>query len=379
MPELQYAIDSQGKMVHIDTVPNGLACHCTCPGCGAPLVAKNNGETMTPHFAHHQGDTCAGAHESELHILAKEIIAKEKCVMLPAYGNVFNGGMQQFTEIEVERRNDLATLQPDLCGIATSKDGRQSRLWIEIKVTHPIGPEKRALIMQHDISCIEIDMSQFMDKEADRDDITAFLTRSKEGREWTHNGVLERRQQELAEEKRVYAQRHNTATILQNPTPDSQQATFKDYQNSHPDECVVNGSTCLTCKHHTTRIAIMEEMQRRHLPAWLKEPLSSSLTYWTREHIGTTVSHNRCYKIDLPNYMQLLPTESPNIFGKEVSQREIRQNNLIIPFLIDTVPNIIQINGLTCKHKTFAFPTTSNKFYIACNMPNVVNKHRKRK
>lgn len=41
---LTYAIDSHGKMVYIEDVPNGLACNCRCPQCHEALIARNGGE-----------------------------------------------------------------------------------------------------------------------------------------------------------------------------------------------------------------------------------------------------------------------------------------------------------------------------------------------
>lgn len=39
-PYLTYAISPKGKLVHVDSVPNGLLCGCTCPKCNSELVAK---------------------------------------------------------------------------------------------------------------------------------------------------------------------------------------------------------------------------------------------------------------------------------------------------------------------------------------------------
>ena len=35
-----------GELVHVDDAPNGKACGCVCPdpGCGQPLIARNNGK-----------------------------------------------------------------------------------------------------------------------------------------------------------------------------------------------------------------------------------------------------------------------------------------------------------------------------------------------
>lgn len=37
-----------GELVHVDDAPNGKACGCVCPdpGCGQPLIARNNGKKI---------------------------------------------------------------------------------------------------------------------------------------------------------------------------------------------------------------------------------------------------------------------------------------------------------------------------------------------
>ncbi len=47
---LTYALDTHGKMVYIEDVPNGLACNCICPQCHEPLIARNGGEIREHHF-----------------------------------------------------------------------------------------------------------------------------------------------------------------------------------------------------------------------------------------------------------------------------------------------------------------------------------------
>ncbi|MBR2360239.1 MAG: hypothetical protein IKA75_07475 [Bacteroidaceae bacterium] len=72
---LTYAINSEGKIVHINEVPNGKKCECFCPSCKEKLIAKNQGKTDRKyHFAHQSGTECDYAVESMLHLLAKEKI-----------------------------------------------------------------------------------------------------------------------------------------------------------------------------------------------------------------------------------------------------------------------------------------------------------------
>ena len=73
---LTYAIAKDGRLVHVDDVETGQKCACTCPACGEALIAKNNGIMRVHHFAHKSGVECEFAHESMLHLLAKERIQK---------------------------------------------------------------------------------------------------------------------------------------------------------------------------------------------------------------------------------------------------------------------------------------------------------------
>ena len=69
---LIYAISNDGRFVNVDEVQTGQDCNCICPACKEPLVAKNNGLFRDHHFAHLSGSECEFAHESMLHLLAKE-------------------------------------------------------------------------------------------------------------------------------------------------------------------------------------------------------------------------------------------------------------------------------------------------------------------
>ena len=381
---LLYAINRQGQLVHIDSVPNGLACECRCPGCGEVLIAKNNGETMIPHFAHYYGSQCAGGHETELHLLGKEIIAEERSVMLPSYGSVYKGGLQTFERVEIENHDNKLNLTPDIRGIAKGKNGNESHLWIEIKVNHAIGFEKRRIIQEHNIACIEIDLRRFLDKMVTKEELRSFLLHSSEDREWTNNPVLEAKQRNKAEEKRNIAQKLSN---YQKPEYDDEVSELQNqisvarnqYLGSHPNECLVPASRCHTCKHHTIRQIIHDEITRRHLPAWLKEALDCNLLWLTKDNINSIVCYDKCYCIRYQGYSRFLPTSSPDVFGRFVNEREIRQNKLIIPFLLNTVPDIIAANTLRCDHNRCSLPSTQAKYDIACDFPKVVNIHRKKR
>ena len=47
-----WAENTEGKMVHVDSVSRGLRCECTCPNCHEKLLARH-GDEREHGFAHH--------------------------------------------------------------------------------------------------------------------------------------------------------------------------------------------------------------------------------------------------------------------------------------------------------------------------------------
>lgn len=377
MVELLYGMSGEGRLLHVDSVPNGLACGCRCPGCGALLVAKNNGETVASHFAHASGSACMGAHESELHLLAKEIIGSERCIMLPGYGSVYAGGLITFDDVEVEQRHDPSSLRPDLCGITGHR-----RLWVEIMVTHAIGPEKRELIRKNRIACVEINLSGYIDRQVTRQELAAFLMQERDMREWTNNPVLEEKRLKTVSLRRISAVNRSDALRSANQDKQALQETLEKgkqtYLAAHTESCIVASRSCYKCRHHTTRRALLAEARRRRLPAWVTEVLQSNLLYWTRDEVEATVCFDRCWQVRFERYVKLLPTASPDMHGRPVTSREIRQNEAVVSFLLTTVPAIIDLEGMKCSHNVGSFQQMDGKYDIACNMPKVVSRHRRK-
>lgn len=175
---LTMAYDSSNQFVHIDSVKRGIACQCHCPDCNNPLYAKNGGSRREHHFAHAHGYRCVRAYETALHLLAKQIIQEQECLMLPVSGDKNKPyGLVKLKNVKVERWDDVLNIKPDAEGILS--DGR--RLLIEFLVTHKVDNKKYHKIIDNNMLCVEIDLNYLkLEKEAIRE----YLTQETEGKRW---------------------------------------------------------------------------------------------------------------------------------------------------------------------------------------------------
>jgi hypothetical protein len=157
--QIKWAFSAQGALVKIDTpgMEKGLACKCTCPSCGQPLIARLGGD-RAHHFAHHNGGEalCQFALETELHIRAKHLIDERKIVALPLHlSKQDTPAFETFkiTDVRVEKFH--LGKKPDLIVII---DGQQ--YIIEIAVTHFAEDGKIQHFRQHHVSAAEFNLSK---------------------------------------------------------------------------------------------------------------------------------------------------------------------------------------------------------------------------
>ncbi len=249
--KLTYALNADGDLVHIDTVPNGDACGCFCTKCKEPLIARNGGTKKQHHFAHKPNSNCQGSYETTLHMLAKEIINEEKMMMVPKYYkkrefykeddkdsffdyyfgtmtiNLPYISMEQyqvcFNAIEIEKRNDASYIQPDCVGIICKSN---KRLAIEINVTHPVDDAKKEKIKKLGLDCIEIKIPKniSMDKEI----LKEFIIYETNNKTWISNPTGDKflLEKELLEQKK----------------------RIEDYRNRHPHFTAIKKEKCYCCK-----------------------------------------------------------------------------------------------------------------------------------
>lgn len=179
-PYLTYALDANGKLIHVDSVLTGLSCKCFCPHCKNEVIAKNRGNRKVHHFAHTNGSDCVGAIESALHKMAKDILQEYKLIMLPPTQQKGTGEQIAFNNVEVEVFNKELSLRPDCIGYV-----KEHRLiWVEFKRTHEVDVKKAGKIISARIDCVEIDLNLC---ELDPTKVKNFIENSSEGRKWIYN------------------------------------------------------------------------------------------------------------------------------------------------------------------------------------------------
>lgn len=164
-----YGLTPAGRVVSVFEVDRGLACDCVCPSCGHQLEA-HKGSIKEHYFAHYRGSDCGNAYETALHILAKEVLATKKRLLLPELTvhsdiSIAKVGTQLETAVlvkpwtrinfeEVILEKPGGKLVPD---VLLTKAGRP--LIVEIRVTHKVDPKKLAKIVVRGIGAIEYDFS----------------------------------------------------------------------------------------------------------------------------------------------------------------------------------------------------------------------------
>lgn len=237
---LSFALNAAGQAVSIADVPSGLACNCTCPGCGEKLVAKK-GPKLDHHFSHKSDSDCTSGYETSLHLAVKAILERQKQIMLPdciaqhapqerqifaegslrivselafsylehdprntwkyadqfdrnyarnGYG-VIRGGLVTFDRIAVEQREE--NIIPDLIGYIKDRP-----IYIEVAVTHFVDDAKMDKLRALDVSTIELDFSNQVNRVLSWDELEKRLLTEKKGTRWLWN----RRANALADQDR---------------------------------------------------------------------------------------------------------------------------------------------------------------------------------
>lgn len=155
--KMSRAFDAFGNIVSIADVSSGKSCKCTCLGCKSPLIAKK-GEDRADHFSHDPNSkvksACTWAPETEIHIVAKEIIEEDKCLLIPIGTIEPRTELIQFDQVKLEIRQESRV--PD---VVAELDGEV--FFIEVAVTHLCDMSKVQDYKRSNRNCLEIDLSGF--------------------------------------------------------------------------------------------------------------------------------------------------------------------------------------------------------------------------
>jgi hypothetical protein len=155
--------------VRVEDVSSGLGCNCNCAYCGAPFVAVH-GTQRRWHFRHHNADDCGGSFETAVHLMAKQVLVAEQCMMLPylkvrpahelwKVGTfvtqeeiVVRRQLTHFDRVENEVR--IGSRIPDIVAFKGDR-----KLLVEIFVTHDLTHDKIAWIRENDLATVRVDLS----------------------------------------------------------------------------------------------------------------------------------------------------------------------------------------------------------------------------
>lgn len=182
-----------GVLTHVGEVEAGKACGCTCPGCGAPLVAKK-GTKVVHHFAHATGADCEHAVETALHLAAKNTIERAGYFVVPRVRLDFGShkkpwllsGAQRVVPEAVVLEHRMGGVVPDVVLIVGGKP-----LLVEVAVTHFVDEEKRARLAAMDLSTVEVSLSHLA-RDTSEGAIAAAVVDGVEHKRWIHNARVER-------------------------------------------------------------------------------------------------------------------------------------------------------------------------------------------
>ena len=226
--KLQFGLRNN-KIIHISDIAEnerGISCGCLCPLCKTELQAKLGYGKRQAHFAHNKLVNCDDytAQQTALHLLAKDILANRKEIVLPSfeiggsngeYDNidlrneakgkirenyVYSKPMRiKFDKIVLEHK--LGNIIPDIIIETKSK-----KLLIEIAVTHYIDYEKKQKIKDLNISTLEIDIADYLNQNYNRNLLEWIIVDSVGNKKWIFNTKYKRALVKLKERNKKIAE-----------------------------------------------------------------------------------------------------------------------------------------------------------------------------
>lgn len=150
-------------------VDSGLACGCTCVGCGANLIAKK-GAKVSWHFAHHISTGSQSCVESAVHAEAKQLLLDANYLRVPMVAmsacRRLKSGHQhtkvvtmspdrviRFDYSRSEVWEGAVGVRPDVVGYRGDR-----RLLVEMHFTHAVDPAKQQKLEELGIPALEVSL-----------------------------------------------------------------------------------------------------------------------------------------------------------------------------------------------------------------------------
>ena len=179
---------------HISEVPRGLACGCTCVGCGSVLEAVNS-ENPTPklrmHFRHSDGEETETCVTGAVLAGARAQLTVGTPLILPAYS--VNGSAKavdgrEFNALEqsAQSRATIEQIQwiDETDALLTLADGRQLRVRL-LAVSGGLGVQR--LGDDNHLAEILIDVSDPLLRDADPEELRSRITLDTAAKRWCHH------------------------------------------------------------------------------------------------------------------------------------------------------------------------------------------------
>lgn len=208
-----------GKTIHISELGaefRGNKCNCICPSCHGALIARLGQGKRTPHFSHLNREcNILHAQQTGLHLIAKDIIAQNRRILLPGWSISRSELFPDKYEYQVcaQVNIDLPSIESkeyeydsvqieksygDIVADAVVTFNGHPCI-VEIAVTHFVDELKAKKAAEHEYPMFEIDLSSLLAQQHSREEITASVLNSSGNRRWIYNP----RREAILSEKRV--------------------------------------------------------------------------------------------------------------------------------------------------------------------------------
>lgn len=234
-----------GRLYAPNAVDNGLACGCTCPECGARLVA-NHPESKVDYFSHYAAENCVGGYETALHLAAKQVLLDHKKILVPtirASATLRDTDTQSEVTVRKVISEKLVVLDsvlqevrayagvvPDIVAHAGEK-----LLFVEVAVTHFVEDEKLRRLEALGLPTLEIDLSS-VGAMPSLQEVERLVIHTLENRKWLVN--LKRQKLEAQALTEAQAQLDEKVAAVQEALA-AQEAAYAQYLLLPAEEQVV--------------------------------------------------------------------------------------------------------------------------------------------